>query len=493
MKKLLFIVASLLMSTNLYAKDISTELRKELESKGISFPQVFYKYGEGPEVMNELNRVKDHYDFDKDGALDYYEVFRNFTDPKKPDSDGDGILDGDFKESMEYTYTMVYDYRILKPYDVDYMNSVFSQQVEVVNETDDYIDVKLYLFPFTKLSDTFSYNKNWKQDNLKVEGYSEYMKENYDPVFHKALLEDLASEGIYPDKLTDSELVNRVSRFIMDKIDTLHDLSSDYHMWDWFVEEKDGKYQFKEEVIKRKFIDHSGKNNIDSILKEFNAMYNEDYNQDDLLSLIGSTKNQYYEKKMGSCTSYANMTSLIFNALGIPTKALAIQTVHDITEINNNDEMYQYNYEKFNGLSNNKMKNQILNGVKKLNATNHVMNQMYIGNQWYMIDMTAYLKNIDPIYGELTLFYITANYDFDEILNIISHRFITRLDEYKDTDVKINNRFNKNYTKNNLESLGYKFYDVSDKYGEHTTPKTMKFIDKYEDPSRRFKFKFNQK
>ena len=41
-------------------------------------------------------------DTDRDGLTDFAEVHKHFTDPKKADSDGDGIPDGDWDERREF-------------------------------------------------------------------------------------------------------------------------------------------------------------------------------------------------------------------------------------------------------------------------------------------------------------------------------------------------------------------------------------------------------
>lgn len=478
MKKILFLIP-LLFSTNIFATSITNkhlELRKKLENQTISFPQAFYEYGKTKEIISEINRVKDWYDFDKDGALDYLEIYRNFTDPKNPDTDNDGILDGDFKESMEYTYTVCVDLRLIKPYDIEYMDKQFFQEVEVVEETDEYIDIKLYIYPYTKFNETITSNKNWKQDNLEVKDYVEYMKNNYDPELKQKILKDLNKAGIYPDKLSDKKLVSEVCNYIR-SFRQLKDLSTDYHMWDWFVEKDGENYKFTNASFENDFITEQ---KINITLKEFNKKYNKQYTEQDLINLIGDPEKQFDEKIIGSCSSQAKVASLIFNSIGIPCKSTLIQTIYDVTNINKNDDLYKYNYEKVNKITNEHTKKHILKGIEARNGSGHSLNQIYIGNQWYLIDIPANRYNVEPIYNDQVMFALYGDYDYSDKFLQTCYNFASRLKDYDINKISINKKFNETYKKNNIESLGYKFFDINDFEGNHIKKEIKDFINSYQ-------------
>lgn len=63
-------------------------------------------------------------DTDSDGLIDYDEMRKYLTDPANPDSDNDGVFDGNWDERREYTrtYKVVVDLRM--PYLLDYMNEI---------------------------------------------------------------------------------------------------------------------------------------------------------------------------------------------------------------------------------------------------------------------------------------------------------------------------------------------------------------------------------
>lgn len=478
MKKVLFLI-SLLFSTNVFGMTIDNkqlELRSKLQNESISLPQVFYEYGKNDEVINEINRVKDWYDFDKDGVLDYLEIYRNFTNPKSSDTDSDGIKDSDLKESMEYTYTICVDLRLIKPYDIEYMNKQFFQRVEVVEENDDYIDIKLYIYPYTKYDETITSNKNWKQDNLEVQDYIEFMKENYDDKVRQVILKDLEEQNIYIDELTDREIVSKVCSYIR-SFNQLTELPTDYHMWDWFVEKDGDNYKISDIAFKNGFITEE---KINKTLREFNNKYNRKYTKQDLINLIGDPLKQFNEKIIGSCSSQAKVASLILNYIGIPCKSTVIQTTHDVTNINNNDELYKYNYEKVNKLTQGLAKQSILNGIKLYNASSHSVNQIYIGNQWYLVDIPDNKYNVEPIYNNKIMISLYGDYDYSDKLSQTAYNFISRLKDYDINKITINSKVDKNYKKNNIESLGFKFFDINDFIGQYMDKQTVDFIASYQ-------------
>ena len=54
-------------------------------------------------------------DHDGDGLSDFQEVHKYRTDPNRPDSDSDGIPDGDWDERREFTYTVRSVVQVMPP------------------------------------------------------------------------------------------------------------------------------------------------------------------------------------------------------------------------------------------------------------------------------------------------------------------------------------------------------------------------------------------
>ena len=59
-------------------------------------------------------------DRDKDGLSDWVEIHKYRTDPKKADSDGDGVPDGDWLERREYQYTIRTVLQVMRPVTIEF-------------------------------------------------------------------------------------------------------------------------------------------------------------------------------------------------------------------------------------------------------------------------------------------------------------------------------------------------------------------------------------
>src|SRR6516162_2584734 len=68
-------------------------------------------------------------DTDGDGLSDFHEIHKYGTDPKKSDTAGKGVADGDWKQRREFTYSVRAIIRVMPPYNLKALN-------------DDYQDVR---------------------------------------------------------------------------------------------------------------------------------------------------------------------------------------------------------------------------------------------------------------------------------------------------------------------------------------------------------------
>jgi hypothetical protein len=91
-------------------------------------------------------------DQDQDGLSNISELYKYLTDPYNPDSDADGIIDSDWDERREYSYSVRAFVKIRQPYDIDAMNDMF-QDVRVLSEEDHkgYTEIEIVIYPETKL------------------------------------------------------------------------------------------------------------------------------------------------------------------------------------------------------------------------------------------------------------------------------------------------------------------------------------------------------
>ncbi len=64
----------------------------------------FFLVGQGAAAANPT--VLDDVDSDADGLADFQELYKYHTDPKKKDTSGTGVLDGDPHERREFSYSV---------------------------------------------------------------------------------------------------------------------------------------------------------------------------------------------------------------------------------------------------------------------------------------------------------------------------------------------------------------------------------------------------
>src|SRR5262245_39809007 len=90
-------------------------------------------------------------DSDGDGLSDFAERHKYLTDPTKKDTDGDGVPDGDWRERREYQYTVRVVVQVMKPVTPDFLNDDH-QDARVLDETDQYVELEVFLYPFTTVA-----------------------------------------------------------------------------------------------------------------------------------------------------------------------------------------------------------------------------------------------------------------------------------------------------------------------------------------------------
>ena len=85
-------------------------------------------------------------DADRDGLSDFAEVHKHLTDPRKADSDGDGVPDGDWDERREYAYTVRAVMHVMAPFDVASMDDDY-QDVRVLRAWPDLLEFEVVVYP----------------------------------------------------------------------------------------------------------------------------------------------------------------------------------------------------------------------------------------------------------------------------------------------------------------------------------------------------------
>lgn len=477
-----------------------TEIARLLEDKKVSLSDVLKKYNYSNQAILEVNKVSETYDFDNDGLLDYYEIYRNFTDPSNPDTDGDGVLDGEWEERVEFTYTIKAQVRLIKPYDLEFMDNHIHQDINVIEETDEYADILIYMYPFNKLSETIVANDNWREDNQKIMREISPGKSNdWDQDMKNDLIKLLKNNGIDPNVLSDKELVYQVINFFeMDDYNGfegyMHEISditnTPLPMYDWFtIIDDNGNALLNEKLFNR---DYRVKTEILETFKtakqEFEAFTGEVWANNDFIKLVSSTKEMFYKQFHGSCSGTSEFYASIFQALGIPTKVMPIATTIDTGKLHDeicgdHKSLYDLRIKQGDNFKNELVRDYWLNGLADFGSS-HIMNYIYIGNRWINMDVAGGMAfNRQVLNGDFIMFHKTADYDFADRLCTISEQWLVG-DHNQFKRLNTSNNFSQseaNSVNNYYSNFSLKVFDIHDIYGKYLSKENKKYIAEWQE------------
>jgi tRNA A-37 threonylcarbamoyl transferase component Bud32 len=306
-------------------------------------------------------------DADGDGLSNYQEIHKYRTDPKKADTSGNGVPDGGWDQRRQYTYSIRTVLRVMPPYNKAALNDDY-QDARVLNETRDYVELEVISYPFNTNAEAIGGNPNWKKDYAGMKEYLEPgITTNWDAQMQKDLLGELAKNGIEPDKLTDKELVEKVSRWLLRS-------STDKTMFGtYFVHFPQGKPAI-----------FPGLDAAFAREKGDPAWTPQEQFAHELLG-----KEMFYCKTHGTCTSYATYQATVLRALGIPTRlVLAIPAVDPC----DSEQLALVS----RNLKNHQVRNTVFAGL--LGAANsfaaHTFNEVYVGHRWRRLNYSTLGQNI---------------------------------------------------------------------------------------------------
>ncbi len=306
-------------------------------------------------------------DSDGDGLSDYQEIHKYLTDPKKKDTTGKGISDGDWQQRRELTYSVRALIRVMPPYNLKVLNDDY-QDVRVRAETKLYAELEVIVYPFNSNAEAIQGNPNWKKDYA---GMKEYLvpgiTTNWDDEMRKELLRELAKNGIDPDKLTEKEVVERVSRWLFQRC----------HYRGMFCTFYVGFPDGKPEVLPgmEKAFERDKGDPKWTVQQQFEN------------ELFG--KAMFANKTYGSCTSTAVLQATVLRALGIPTRIILCIPLAD-----NSDAAQVALLDK--GLTNHRVRYDATLGVISGGDSfaSHTFCEVFVGSRWRRLDYTKLGQNV---------------------------------------------------------------------------------------------------
>ena len=305
-------------------------------------------------------------DSDGDGLSDCEEIHKYLTDPTKADSDGDGTPDGDWNERREYAYSVRTVLLYMPPFDEDGLNDDF-QDGRVLARTEEYVEVEVIHYPLATGYDSVSENRNWRQDYA---GMTEFLAPgattNWDDAMRRDLLAALKADGIDIETLSDRQVVEQVSSWLMKRSRSLDKVFTTYYVH--YPQGKPEVLPGLEDAFRREFERDSG---------SYDWTLAEHFDHE----LLG--KGMFYNRTHGSCTSTAVYLTTVLRAVGIPTRMVLATPAVDASD------REQISMVK-KTLTHNRVRETVLAGLRRSNHgfTNHTFNEVYVGGRWQRLDFT---------------------------------------------------------------------------------------------------------
>jgi serine/threonine protein kinase len=256
----------------------------------------------------------------------------------------------------EDTYTITSVIQVLNPVNPDDMNDDF-QDVRVLAQDKDSCTVEVTYYPFYRPA--IGENPNWRTDDA---GMTQYLKptatENWDEAMRRDLIAELRQSGIDPDRLTDKQLVERVSAWAMNRAHSTHAFS----IWGvYFPDGRPAVYPPLRDAFDRAKPDPTW---TDQQMFEQEAL----------------GRSMFSNKVHGACTSSSIYLATILRALGIPTRIVFCIPPFDP----NDDAQARMFYDNIHH-------NQVRETVRAaLDGTggfeDHMFNEAYVDHHWVRLN-----------------------------------------------------------------------------------------------------------
>lgn len=298
-------------------------------------------------------------DQDQDGLSDFHERHKYLTDPTKPDTDGDGIPDGDWKERREYQYTIRSVVHVMRPVTIEYLNDDY-QDARVLDETEQYVELEVFHYPFNTVASTIKPDDNWRETARQMQ---EWLRpgpsSNWTPEMQKEMKQELAEDGIDIDKLNDQQVVEKVSKWLLQRAEYVDGFTGFVTAWD-----KDGQPYIPEGL------DEGAKRELEKSGRTMQEQWEREV----------SAKGMYKNKTRGSCTSSAIYLNGCMRAAGIPTR-----TVLCIPIIDANDDR---EFQLVQQLKAPGVRQHLMSSLRKLKGSwaSHTFNEVYVGGHWHRLN-----------------------------------------------------------------------------------------------------------
>jgi RNA polymerase sigma factor (sigma-70 family) len=306
-------------------------------------------------------------DSDGDGLSDFHEVHKYRTSPRKKDTAGTGAPDGGWQQRREFTYSVRAVVRVMPPYNLEALTDDY-QDVRVLAKKKDCAELEVVVYPLNSNAEAIKGNPNWKKDYAGMKEYlAPGVTTNWDETMRKEILRELAKDGINPDKLTDKEVVERVSRWLFQRC---RHRSTFCTFYVGFPGGKPAVLPGLEKAFER---DRGDKNW--TVRQQFDH------------ELFG--KEMFTNRTVGTCTSAAVLQTTVLRALGIPTRMVLAIPLADAS-----DPAQVAMVEK--GLTHRRVRRDVFLALSSLGSsfTSHTFCEVFVAGRWRRLNYAKLGQNV---------------------------------------------------------------------------------------------------
>ncbi|MEZ5962790.1 MAG: transglutaminase domain-containing protein [Planctomycetota bacterium] len=291
-------------------------------------------------------------DSDGDGLSDFHEVHKYLTDPHARDSDGDGVLDGDWRERREYAYTVRSVLQVMRPVTPEFLCDDY-QDARVLDETPEYVELEVVHYPFNTVASALVGDADWRQHTGRLRAWLEPgPTSDWTPELRHAIEVGLRDDGIDAGRLDDKDLAEQASRWLLRR----------------------AKYQDGFSTFMTSF-DAAGKPYLPAALRALPGA-------PDAVALAElwprevSAAGMFAARQRGSCSSSAIYLSGCLRALGLPTRTVLVVPIVDATD--------ERELTMVKRLTHHEVRRTLLAAAAERTGkwASHTFNEVYVGGRW---------------------------------------------------------------------------------------------------------------
>jgi hypothetical protein len=269
-------------------------------------------------------------------------------------------------DPKEYTYTITSEMQFAKPFNVADMNDDY-QDARLIEQDGDWTKVEITYYPLNTNCKGIRGNPNWKRDYAHMTKFlAPTVTENWDDKMRADLLTELHRDSIDPDRLTDLQVVERVSEWLRRR-------SHSTTAFTIFYVHYPARQPEVCASLRQKF--DAEKPTPDTTDWE---MFEQE--------ILG--RSMFYKHVYGACTSYSVYLATVLRALGIPTRIVVFVPPADTSDSQQVEKL-------LSAIHDDDVRETIRHGLPPAGKFNdHWFNEAFVGKRWVRVNYDVVGQNI---------------------------------------------------------------------------------------------------